>query len=187
MNDNDSPRTGPDLILHPVRMRIITALAAAPMTASDLAEHMPDVPPASLYRHLNALRRGGILAVAEERRVRGATERRYILHPGAANLTPADLAAATPADHVRWFAGFTASLLGAFARYVAAGPADYARDGVGYREVVLNLDDREFLDMALALNVAMAPFATKPPGDGRQPRIFATIVLPAEPVGRSLP
>lgn len=195
MNDNNTAATparahGPDLILHPVRMRLIVALGAgAPMTAAELQERMPDVPPATLYRHLNALRRGGILAVAEEprtrhaeeRRTRGAVERHFVLHPGAASLLPADLANATPDDHLRWFASFVASLLGAFGRYVAADTPDLARDGVGYREVVLQLSDAELATMAAALNAAVMPFAANQPGDGRTARLFATILLPADP------
>jgi DNA-binding transcriptional ArsR family regulator len=195
VNDNNSAITparthGPDLILHPVRMRLIVALAAGvPMTAAELQERMPDVPPATLYRHLNALRRGGILAVveeprtppAEERRTRGAVERRFVLRPGAASLGPADLADATPDDHLRWFASFVASLLGAFGRYVAAGAPDLARDGVGYREVVLQLSDAELATMGAALNAAVMPFAANPPGNGRTARLFATVLLPADP------
>ena len=171
-------------------MRLIVALwAGAPITAAELQERMPDVPPATLYRHLNALRRGGILAVAEEprtrhaeeRRTRGAVERRFVLHPGAASLRPADLTEATPDDHLRWFASFVAGLLGAFGRYVAAGTPDLARDGVGYREVVLQLSDAELATMGAALNAAVMPFAANPPDDGRTARLFATILLPANP------
>jgi len=170
-------------------MRLIVALAAgAPMTAAELQARMPGVAPATLYRHLNALRRGGILAVAEEsqpraekRRTRGAVERHFVLHPGAASVRPADLAAATPDDHVRWFASFLASLLGAFGRYVAAGAPDLVRDGVGYREVVLQLSDAELVQMSVALNAALMPFVVNPPGDGRTARLFATVLLPADP------
>jgi DNA-binding transcriptional ArsR family regulator len=171
-------------------MRLIVALGAgAPMTAAELQERVPDVPPATLYRHINALRRGGVLAVAQERgtggagqrRRRGAVERHFVLHPGAASLGPADLTEATPDDHLRWFASFVASLLGAFGRYVAAGTPDLARDGVGYREVVLELSDAELATMGAALNAAVMPFATNPPGDGRTARLFATILLPADP------
>lgn len=171
-------------------MRLIIALGAgAPMTAAELQERMPDIAPATLYRHLNVLRRGGIIVVAEERRVRlpeerrqrGAVERHFVLQPGAASLGPADLSEATPDDHLRWFASFVASLLGAFGRYVAAGTPDLARDGVGYREVVLRLNDAELATMAAALNAAVMPFAANPPGDGRTNRLFATILLPADP------
>jgi len=181
--NEDRGRTRPDLILHPVRMRIILALAGGgPATAGEIAERVPDVPPATLYRHVNALRAGGVLAVAGERKVRGAIERRYSLHPGAASLGPADLAAASREDHLRWFASFLAGLLGAFGRYVDRGTPDLARDGVGYREMVLQLSDEELARMAAALNEALLPFATQSPAEGRTPRLFATVLMPVEPV-----
>lgn len=183
MNDNGHTArrpSGPDVILHPVRMRLILALAGGgPATATELAERLADVPPATLYRHLDLLRRGGILAVAEERRVRGAVERRYVLHPGAASLGPADLAGATRDDHLRWFATFLAGLLDTFARYLDRGDPDLARDGVGYRQVVLHLSDAELAEMSGALNAALVRFAAQPPAEGRTPRLFATVLVPA--------
>ncbi len=185
MSENNRPardRTGPDLILHPVRMRILLALAGGgPATAGEIAEGLPDIPPATLYRHLNVLRRGGVLAVAEERKVRGATERRYVLHPGAASIGPADLAAASPDDHARWFASFLAGLLGAFGRYLDRGSPDLVRDGVGYRQVILHLTDAELGELAVALNTALMRFATQSPAEGRTPRLFATVLMPAGP------
>lgn len=177
---------GPDLILHPVRMRIILALAGGgPATPGELAGRIPDVPPATLYRHVNALRAGGVLAVAGERRVRGATERRFALHPGAASIAPADLATASRDDHLRWFASFLAGLLGAFGRYLDRGTPDLARDGVGYREVIVHLSDPELVEMATALNAALLPFVTQPPGEGRTPRLLATILMPTDPLAGS--
>lgn len=171
---------GPDLILHPVRMRIILALAGGgTATAAELAERLADVPPATLYRHLYVLRRGGILAVAEERRVRGATERRFALRPGAASLGPDDLAAATRDDHLRWFATYLAGLLDGFGRYLDGGEPDFARDGVGYRQVVLHLADAEVAELSLAVNAALVPFAMQAPSPGRSPRLLATVLMPA--------
>ncbi|TFG62948.1 MAG: transcriptional regulator, partial [Spirochaetales bacterium] len=37
-------REKPDLIFHPVRMRIIAAVSGQKMTAKDIAELLPDVP-----------------------------------------------------------------------------------------------------------------------------------------------
>jgi DNA-binding transcriptional ArsR family regulator len=172
-------------------MRLIVALGAgAPMSAAQLLERLPDVPPATLYRHLNALRQGGIITVADdprpratgERRTRGAVERRFTLRSGAASLGPADLADATSEDHVRWFASFVASLLGAFGRYAASGTPDLARDGVGYRQNVIQLGDAELASMAAALNAVLMPFVTNEPAEGRTPRLFATVLMPADPV-----
>ncbi len=187
MNDNGefhaaTPTRGgvADLILHPIRLRIVTSFSAESLTAGELSERLPDVPQATLYRHLNTLRRAGILAVSEERRVRGATERRYVLHPGAANLQPDDLATGTSDDHLRWFAGFVAGLLGEFGRYVRRGRPDLVRDGVGYRQVILNVSDEEFAAMAVALNGALLPYVAKQPGVGRRRRLLATISLPVD-------
>jgi DNA-binding transcriptional ArsR family regulator len=164
-------------------MRLLLALAGGgPATAAQLAARLPDVPPATLYRHLGLLRRGGILAVAEERRVRGAVERRYVLPPGAASLGPADLAGASRDDHLRWFATFLAGLLDAFARYLDRGDPDLARDGVGYRQVILHLSDPELAEMSAALNTMLVRFAGQPPAEGRTPRLFATVLVPAAAV-----
>lgn len=168
-------------MLHPLRMRIILAIArGASATAGELAAGMPDVPSATLYRHLNALRRGGILKVSGERRVRGATERRYALQPHAADLTAADLVGASREDHLRWFAMFLAGLIGAYARYLHRGEPDLARDGVGYREVLVNLSDDEVGSLSAALNGALQPFLARPAGDGRTPRLLATVFMPAD-------
>jgi DNA-binding transcriptional ArsR family regulator len=162
-------------------MRILVTLAGGgSATAAELARRLPDVAPATLYRHLNLLRRAGVLAVAEERRVRGAVERRFVLHPGAANLGPSDLAAASRDDHLRWFANFLAGLLDEFGRYLDQGEPDLASDGVGYREVILQLTDAEVTEMSLALNAALARFVGQSPGAGRRPRLFATVLMPVD-------
>lgn len=172
---------GPELVLHPLRMRIILAIARGESaTAGELAAEMPDVPPATLYRHLNALRRGGILDVSGERRVRGAIERRYALQPRAADITAADLAGASREDHLRWFAMFLAGLIGAYARYLDRGEPDLVRDGVGYREVLVHLSDDEVGPLSAALNGALQPFLARPAGEGRTPRLLATVFMPAD-------
>jgi len=35
--------------------------------------------------------------------------------------------------------------------------------------------------MSVALNAALMPFVVNPPGDGRTARLFATVLLPADP------
>jgi len=69
-----------DLLLHPVRLRIVQAfLGDRALTTGELRAELPDVPPASLYRHIARLVDAGVLGVVSERRVRGAVERTYIL------------------------------------------------------------------------------------------------------------
>jgi hypothetical protein len=72
--------TPADVLLHPVRLRLIQAfLGDRALTTADLRDELPDVPPASLYRHIARLVDAAVLSVVSERRVRGALERTYVL------------------------------------------------------------------------------------------------------------
>lgn len=170
-----------DLILHPLRMRIIQSLLIdRQLTAQQIGALLPDVPQATLYRHLQKLVQGGVVAVVDERPVRGAIERRYALARGGASLGPEDLAAAGPDDHMHYFATFVATLLGDYARYLRRERIDLAADGVGYRQVALHLSDAELAELAQALNTALRPFLEHGPAPGRRRRILSTILMPAD-------
>lgn len=175
-----------DALLHPLRMRIVEAVAAAgrPLTAGMLQEALADVAPATLYRHLQVLTRAGVLAVVGEQRRRGGVERSYGLCEQAAHLDGEAARTLSQDDHMRGFAAFTGHLLDAWGRYLqragATGPVDLASDGVGYSTAVLHLDDAEFLEMVMALQTAMRPFLERPPAAGRRPRLLATILFPLE-------
>src|SRR5215475_5500044 len=104
-SDNNPPTLGnmatADLLLHPVRLRIVEAfLGDRALTTSSLAAELADVPPASLYRHVARLVDAGVLAVVAERRVRGALERTYVLRLTAAAIG-LDEVAAMSADEDR--------------------------------------------------------------------------------------
>ena len=177
------PASATDLLFHPVRMRIVVALArGARLTAQQLGETLADVPAPTLYRQLNKLRVGGMLEVVEERRVRGAVERVYALRERGTSLS-ADLAHASRDDHMRYFTTFVASLLGDYARYLRRETIDPAADGVGYRQAVFFLSDEEFARMVADLNRALLPYLTNQSAPGRTRRIFSTIVMPVPGAG----
>ena len=61
-----------DLLLHPIRIRIIQALLdGSALTTKQLKLQLTDVPSASLYRHVAMLADAGVLVVTGERPVRG--------------------------------------------------------------------------------------------------------------------
>lgn len=168
-----------NLILHPVRMRLLATLARRQLTARQLAELLPDVPQATLYHQLGKLTRAGLLRVVSERPVRGAVEKLYALDNDSAFLSPADMATATREDHLRYFTVFITTLLGDFARYLQQdGPIDLVADGVGYRETPFYLSDEEFAQAATAFNRALLPFLGNQPAPNRRRRLFATIIMP---------
>jgi len=168
-----------DLILHPVRVRIIGLLAGGRrLTARQMVERLGSVPQPSLYRHLKKLVKGGVLAIEDERRVRGAVERIYGLAQGRARLTAEDLAEASREDHMRYFMTFIASLLDDFASYLEQQDVDLFKDGVGYGQVPLYLSDREFDDVAEKIRDVLTRAAANQPTAGRRRRTFSTIVVP---------
>lgn len=171
-----------ELVLHPVRIRILRAVAGARLTTHDLLERLPEVPQATLYRQLAALAKAGLLEVVEERKVGGAVERVYALPEHGATLAPSALASATAADHTRYFTAFMSTLLSEFSRYLARDRIDFAADGVGYHQLVLHLTDAELAEFSTGLNALVGPLLANRPDDGRTPRLLATVLLPADPM-----
>ena len=169
-----------ELALHPVRIRILRAAAGARLTTHDLVELLPDIPQATLYRHVATLVKSGLLDVIEERKRRGAVERVYALPARGATLDASALASATPEDHARYFTAFMSGLLSEFSRYLARDRIDFAADGVGYHQLVLHLTDAELGQFAASLNALIGPLLRNEPGNGRVPRLLATILLPAD-------
>jgi len=169
-----------DLLLHPVRLRIVqTFLGDRALTTSQLAGELEDVPAGSLYRHVAALARAGVLQVVAERRVRGAVERTYTLRQAAAQMTPNEIAAMTKEEHAHAFMAFVAGILGDFDRYLATDPTDPVRDGAGYRLAALWLTDAELTELLRDLTAAIQPRAANAPSKTRRRRILAGVMLPA--------
>jgi DNA-binding transcriptional ArsR family regulator len=167
-----------DLMLHPVRMRIIQLLLGGRcMTAQELAEALGDVPPATLYRHLRKLTDADMLTVAEERPVRGAVERTYTL-PDNALDTGKDATNPGPEELLRYFMGFQAGLQGEFRRYLQQEHFDLVADGVSFRRVDLYLTDAEFQQLITTIAQALVAAIPNGPGPERRRRTFANIIIP---------
>ena len=170
-----------ELALHPVRIRILRAVAGTRLTTHDLVALLPDVPHATLYRHLATLVKAGLVEVVDQRKVRGAVERVYALPAHGATPDAAALATATAEDHARYFTAFVSSLLSEFSRYLGRERVDFAADGAGYHQIMLHLSDAELAKFAADLNQIIGPLLGNEPGEGRVPRLLATILLPVDP------
>jgi DNA-binding transcriptional ArsR family regulator len=176
MNESSSARA--EAIFHPVRMRIIRALLGRELTARGIAEVVGDVPPATLYRHLNQLVDAGVLCIVSERQVRGASERTFGIVERKVSLEGEDVATFNLDEHLRYFSVFVAGLLEEFARYLERDEPDLARDGVSYRQVALWLSDDEFVQMREGLRDVLVPLIGNQPTPERTRRLVATILLP---------
>lgn len=169
-----------DLLLHPVRLRIIKAfLGDRALTTSQLAAELDDVPAGSLYRHIALLTKAGVLQVIAERRVRGAVERTYTLRLYAAQVQPGEVEAMTSDEHAQAFMAYVAGLMSDYDRYLAAGAPDPERDGAAYRVAAMWLTAAEFADFLRDLQQLAQPRLANAPGKGRRRRVLYTVLLPA--------
>ncbi len=168
-----------DLLLHPVRLRIVKAfLGDRALTTTKLAEELADVPTGSLYRQVARLAKEGVLQVVAEQRVRGAVERTYTMRSAAVAMQPGEIAAMTPTDHAHAFMAFLAGALDDFDRYIATNPTDPARDGAGYRMGAMWLSDNEYAELLRELTTVLQPRAANAPRKGRRRRLLYGIALP---------
>ncbi|WP_066366579.1 helix-turn-helix domain-containing protein [Herbidospora mongoliensis] len=172
-----------DLLLHPVRMRILQALFDGdPLNTNQLRDRLPDIAPATMYRHIALLAEAGVLEVAGETRVRGIVVRSYRVRSEKATVDPAARATMTPEDHRRAFTTFVVSLLADFERYLKADDAEPTSDGVVYRQAIVNLSDEEFAAMVGEIQNAVVSRVDLPAGEGRTRRIVNLVVVPERTV-----
>ncbi len=175
-----------DLLLHPVRLRIILATAGRQVTPQQLANELPDIPQATLYRHINTLAAAGILSVVKERRVRNTLEKTYALPDQSLMLTAEDLENAGPEDYIRLFTQYFGLLLGYYVRYIQHGNVDLARDNVLFQMFPAYLSEVEAQELGQTLKAALLPYLKNEPSPERQRSIFGLISLP-DTVGVPLP
>ena len=173
-----------DLLLHPVRLRIVQALLdGRPCTTAELGARLPDVSTATLYRHVAVLADAEVLEVLGERPVRGAVERTYRLRWDRAAIDADTRSAMTRDDHRRAFGAFAAGLLADFDRYLGAPSADPGADGVVYRQAALWSTDEEHRALVAELEAVVAAHGGRSPGEGRRRRRISLVVVPEDPEG----
>jgi DNA-binding transcriptional ArsR family regulator len=175
-----------DLLLHPVRLRIVQAfLGDRALTTSQLAAELSDIPPGSLYRHVALLTKAGVLQVVAERRVRAVIERTYTLRILASQIQPDEAAAMTPEQHLEAFMAYVAGMLVDAERYLMTGNPDPLRDGASYRVGAMWLTDAEFADLVRDVIAVFQPRLANAPAKDRRRRMIYTVLLPAPAVPAS--
>lgn len=173
-----------ETILHPVRFRIIQKfLDGQHKTVKELAQDLHDIPPATLYRQLDTLVKSNILLIAKENQIRGTVEKVYALNVSSVNLKNDELKGLTKDDHLQYFLFFTAQLTKHFEMYLNTDDIDFERDGVGYRQVALNLSNEEFHCFVTDLRKVYETYADNLPSPNRTKRIISTITIPEKKRG----
>jgi DNA-binding transcriptional ArsR family regulator len=181
VKDKIMPNLKTSLLIHPIRLQIITAFSNRQMTAKELAEIIPNVPLTTLYRHINALVDGGLLQITSETQVRGTVERTYAL-AARPSLNADDLRGMKKQDYQQAFMIYLSSLMSITQRYLDHKGDDEEfnplADGMDLSLGTLNLSDKEFQDLNRRILDLLLSCADNPPGVGRKPRTFTYLFIP---------
>jgi DNA-binding transcriptional ArsR family regulator len=145
-----------ELLLHPIRMRMILALANRVLTTQQLADLLPEVAQTTLYRHINILLEGGILTVVRESKVRGTIERELTLVQGAGRIDLEVSASLTPEQHEQIFTTFIATLLAEFRQIQSEAQADLPPAFYTRQRLYMTVD--ELLNFNQQMETLLSPY-----------------------------
>ncbi|MDG4824596.1 helix-turn-helix domain-containing protein [Asanoa sp. WMMD1127] len=174
MADSRTPLA--DLLLHPVRWRILHTVMGREVTTTQLKEDLPEIPPATLYRHVAALIEGGYLVVVSERRVRGTTERTLALNDTAARIGDDEARTMTETQHRQAFLMLLARLAEEFDRFVDRGELRDRMPQFNYNQVPLYVDDADVAAIGQGFLEVLQPYLEENPAKSRV--ILSLISLP---------
>ena len=166
------------MLLHPVRIRIVSEFAGHERTVRALADALPDVPQATLYRHVTALVDSGVLQQVGERAVRGPSERLYRVAPGADRIAPEQIDTVPATEQRRMFAVFAASLIDSFAAYAGSVDAVPSADGLAVNRAVVNLSADERRDFAARFGTLVDEVLALAPAPHRRRYHLASCFIP---------
>jgi DNA-binding transcriptional ArsR family regulator len=168
-----------DLLLHPVRLRIVHALfGGQELTTTQMHERLSDVSKVTVYRQIALLADGDFVEVAGEERVRGAVERRYRLRQDRPVIDSGAAEKMTAEDHRRGFAAAMAVLIAEFSAYLDRDGTDPIADGVSYRQGILWLTPGELAAVNRDIRDILKDSLVNAPTPGRAPYLLSPIVFP---------
>jgi len=172
-----------DLFLHPVRLRIITAISTHRMTVKDITQAVSGVPLTTLYRNINALLEGGIIQVVEENQIRGTVERVYALTT-IPSLTEEDLHGITKAGCEQAFTTYLSTLMSDARRYLDSKADDeeihLIQDGVVVSKIELYLSQEENRVINKRIQKIIMEAGQNKPEHARKRYVFSYVVIPID-------
>ncbi len=173
--------TKAELFLHPIRLRIITAISTHRMTVKDIAQVLSDIPLTTLYRNINALVDGGIIQVVEENQRRGTIERVYAL-VGIPSLTSEDLHGMSKADCEQAFTTYLSTVMSDAQRYLESKPDDQEihliEDGVVVSKIELFLSRDEHREINTRIQQIILEAGKNVPSATRKRHALSYTLIP---------
>lgn len=166
-------------LLHPVRLRIVQALVALDQaTTRQLHQQLPDIPIATLYRHLSHLATHGLLTASTGAPDLGAGEKTYRLADDFSNPSPAAIRELSSDDLLTAFTVFTSTVISDFRSYLDTADYDLDADYAGFTTADFWASPDEMEEFAATLNAAVIKLAANAPTAQRRRRSLTTILIP---------
>lgn len=161
-----------EIVMNPVRQRIFQYfLVHETGTVKEIRKALPDVPSASLYRHMKILTEHSMLTVVGENRIRGTVESVYQLNKSALEIDDPDGSAVQMS---------LLSLCASFAKYFSSGHADPKKDMLMLTTCTLTLTDDEFMSFLSELNQLALKYMDTEVSENSKTRQITLISAPEE-------
>ena len=159
-----------EIVMNPVRQRIFQYfLLHETGTVKELRKALPDIPSASLYRHIRILADNSILTVVGENRIRGTVESIYRLNKDAM---------ATEDESGNAVQMSLLSICASFAKYFSTGHADPQKDMLLLTNCTLLLTDEEFSEFLSEINQVTVRYMKEAPSESSKMRGITLISSP---------
>lgn len=161
-----------EIFMNPVRQRIIQYLLVHERgTVKEIKKELPDVPSASLYRHIKILNDSSFIIVVEENKIRGTVENVYQLNRAALEVDDENGTAVQMS---------LLSLCAAFAKYFSSGHADPRKDLLMLTSCTLTLTDEDFIKFLTELNGVATKYMAKPATEASVSRQITLVSSPVD-------
>lgn len=167
-----------DVLMHPIRMKIAFTLmdkSDTGMTTLELIDKLEDISQATLYRHMNIMKKENLISVVKEVKIRGAVEKYYALNEGELNIKSDDWNNVGPDKKIDTFSYYQLLLLNRYQRYLN----DFtANDKSTFSLVNLKLDDDNFNEFQSELESLIMKYHTIGQNQDSKERLIALTIIP---------
>ena len=166
-----------DVIFNPIRMRIIQYVAHnQPVTVSRISNAIPDVPKATLYRHMKVLTENEILYIVGEEKIRGTFEQSYSLNIEKINPSGEE----SHSELQALVYSILSKLIADFTQYFSKDNANPTEDKVFVSTNTLNLDNDDFELFTKEMFAVVEKYSLFTTKENGETRVITVVSSPAE-------
>ena len=160
--------------MNSTRQRIMQVMMIKKVaTSAEIGEELPDIPRASLYRHIKVLLDAEILVVVKEEAKRGSIEKTYAIAPQKPYED-------TNEEYNSLIQSALMGLQGEFHRYFNGENPDPQRDLLTFGSASLMMSDEEMMEFLTAYGQLIQKYMPNKPLGRRKVRKVTLVISPNE-------